>query len=153
MVIFIDEYTSFTWLYPLFAKFEVFTRFTHLYAYVENQFSTSIKCLQSDGGGEYMSTQFKDFLLTHGVIHQVSHPYTPQQNGLVERNNRHLVETMITLLAVACLPQQFWFHAIAHTVFLINRMPSKVLAHQSPYPASSNIWNCCLSLSESHKFQ
>lgn len=57
VVIFIDEYTGFTWLYPLFAKSEVFTKFTHLYAYVENQFSTSIKCLQSDGGGEYMSIQ------------------------------------------------------------------------------------------------
>ncbi|BBG93897.1 hypothetical protein Prudu_002043 [Prunus dulcis] len=88
---------------------------------------------ESDGGGEYVSKAFTDFLASKGIIHQLSCPYTPQQNGLAERKHRHLVETSLTLMIAAALPHQFWFHATAHAVFLINRMPSVVLEHQSPY--------------------
>ncbi|BBH08832.1 hypothetical protein Prudu_021148 [Prunus dulcis] len=68
-----------------------------------------------------------------GIVRRLSCPYTPQQNGLAERKNRHIVETAITLLTTAALPGQFWFHSAAHAVYLINRMPSSVLHHQSPY--------------------
>ncbi|CAL9006084.1 unnamed protein product [Prunus brigantina] len=133
VVSFIDEYTGFLWLYPLYAKSEVFTMFTRLVAFLTNHFNASIKFLQSDGGGEYMSSQFTEFLASLGIVHQVSCPYTPQQNGLAERKNRHLLDTSITLLQEASMPDQFWFHAMAHSAYLINRMPSKVLSDQSPY--------------------
>ncbi|KAM2408029.1 hypothetical protein ACFX1X_027124 [Malus domestica] len=94
---------------------------------------TSIKTLQSDGGGEYMSRLFKQFLDTNGILHLVSCPYTPQQNGLAERKHRHIIETTVTLLSAARLPQQFWFHACSHAVFLINRMPCQNLEMVSPY--------------------
>lgn len=69
------------------------------------------------------------------MTHIISCPYTPQQNGLVERKHRHIIETTITLMDVASLPQEFWFHACAHFVFLINRMPSRVLQMNSPFCA------------------
>ncbi|KAB2606067.1 hypothetical protein D8674_005784 [Pyrus ussuriensis x Pyrus communis] len=68
-----------------------------------------------------------------GMIHRISCPYTPQQNGLVERRHRHVVETAITLMHAAGLSQEFWYLSCAHAVYLINRMASKSLQMNSPY--------------------
>ena len=91
-VTFIDDYSRFTWVYFLHSKSEVFHVFKMFLAYVENQFSTCIKILRSDSGGEYVSTEFQNFLQQKGIISQKSCPYTPQQNGLAERKNRHLLD-------------------------------------------------------------
>lgn len=97
------------------------------------QFGFKIKSLQLDGGGEFISNAFKDLIASNGMTHRVSCPYTPQQNGLVERKHCHIIETTITLMDAAGLAQEFWYHASAHVVFLINRMPSKTLRMYSPY--------------------
>ncbi|RVW98402.1 Retrovirus-related Pol polyprotein from transposon TNT 1-94 [Vitis vinifera] len=72
----------------------VFRTFTEFLAYVDNQFSTSIKTLHTDSGGEYLSTEFQAFLASKGIIHQRSCPSTPQQNGVAERKNRHLLDVL-----------------------------------------------------------
>ena len=76
-VIFVDDFTRFTWLFLIKHKSEVFTVFLHFKALVENQFGSKIKTLRTDGGGEYISNLFKSFCLDHGIQHQLSCPYTP----------------------------------------------------------------------------
>lgn len=100
---------------------------------IETQFSTKIKTLRSDGGGEYTSSAFKSYLLQHGVIHQASCPYTPQQNGLVERKHKHLIETTITLLSQASMFTDYLSYALLTAVFLINQLPTSVLSFASPW--------------------
>ncbi|CAL2255540.1 unnamed protein product [Prunus armeniaca] len=96
-VSFLDECTGYLWVYPLFNKSEVFSKFLQFHALIQNQFSAAIKCFQSDGGGEFLSKVFTDFLASKGIVRRLSCPYTPQQNGLAERKNRHIIETAITL--------------------------------------------------------
>ena len=72
-------------------------------ARIEAQFSFKIKTLRSDGGGEYTSSAFKSYLQQYGITYQLSCPYTPQQNDLVERKHRHLIETTITMLSQASM--------------------------------------------------
>lgn len=48
--------------------------------------------MQSDGGGEFISNEFKDWLAESGIIHQVTLPYTLQLNGVAERANRTFVD-------------------------------------------------------------
>ena len=103
-VLFVDHFTRFSWLYLLKSKSKVFSKFIEFKAMVETQFSTKIKTLRSNGGGEYTFSAFKSYLLQHGITHQISCPYTPQQNSLVERKHRLLVETTITLLSQASMP-------------------------------------------------
>ena len=99
-VAFVDHFTRFTLLYLLANKSEVHAKFVQFRAMVETQFNTKIKILKLDwGGGEYPSKSFESLLANHGIIHQISYPYTPQQNGLVERKHKHLIETTITLLS------------------------------------------------------
>ena len=45
-----------------------------------------------DNGGEYVNQAFRDFYSENGLLHQLSVPYTPQQNGVAERKNRTLWE-------------------------------------------------------------
>ena len=77
-VTFIDDHCRFTWVYCLCSKSKVFHTFNEFLAYVDNQFSTSIKSLRTDSGGEYLSTEFQAFLASKGIIHQHSCPSTPQ---------------------------------------------------------------------------
>ena len=132
-VTFIDDHSRFTWVYFLRSKSEVFRTFTEFLAYVDNQFSTSIKTLRTDSGGEYLSTEFQAFLASKGIIHQRSCPSTPQQNGVAERKNRHLLDVVRTLLLESSVPSMFWVEALKTATHLINRLPSQVLHMESPY--------------------
>ena len=78
--------------------------------------------LRSDNAREYFSTPFTSFMSQHGILHQSSCAHTPQQNGVAERKNRHLVETARTLLLHNHVPFRFWGDAC----YLINCMPSSV---------------------------
>ena len=132
-VTFIDDHSRFTWVYFLRSKSEVFRTFTEFLAYVDNQFSTSIKTLHTDSDGEYLSTEFQAFLASKGIIHQRSCPSTPQQNGVAERKNRHLLDVVRTLLLESSVPSMFWVEALKTATHLINRLPSQVLHMESPY--------------------
>jgi hypothetical protein len=110
--------------------FGFFVQFKSL---VENHFSSSIKQFQCDGGGEYMSNQFKNFLVTHGILHCVSCPHTPQQNGVAERKHHHIMEMGLSLLAQSHLSSLFWVDAFVTFVFIINHLPSSFLGDVSPF--------------------
>lgn len=97
----------------------------------KNQFNLNIVALQIDVG-----TEFKPLiphLLSHGIKHRVSYPYTPQQNGSVERKNCHIVEVGLSLLAHSSIPKKFWPYAFHTAVHLINRLPTLVLSNNTPY--------------------
>ncbi|KAD3067192.1 hypothetical protein E3N88_35072 [Mikania micrantha] len=98
---------------------------------VERQFNTKLKSVQTDWGGEFRN--LSSFFSSIGVIHRLSCPHTSEQNGLVERRLRHVVETGLTLLAQSHVPQRFWHFAFDTAVYLINRMPSRTNSHLSPF--------------------
>jgi transposase InsO family protein len=61
---------------------------------VENQLETKIKRLRSNRDGEYFSSDFYDFCVEHGIIHESIVPYSPQSNGVAERKNRTLTDLL-----------------------------------------------------------
>jgi transposase InsO family protein len=93
--------------------------FKKFLTYVETQFHASVKNFRSDSGGEYMSHEFREFLQQKGILSQRSCPNTPQQNGMAERKNRHLLDVTRTLLLQAFVPSRFWVEAFSTAVFLI----------------------------------
>lgn len=125
--------SKYTWIFPLRHKSDVYSVFVKFKSLVENIFSTKIKILRSDGGGEFVNSHLASFLSSHGIFHQKSCPYTPQQNGVVERKHRHIIEVALTLISKSALPLRFWTFAFNTAVFLINRLPSPLLAHKSPF--------------------
>lgn len=117
----------------MFSKSEVFQCFVKFKLLVEKQFSTNIKQFQSDNGGEYTSTQFKQFFRNNGILHRLTCPHTSQQNGVAKRKHRHVVDLGLTLLAQAGLPPKYWVDSFLTTTYLINRLPTHVLNHKSPF--------------------
>ena len=69
----------------------------------------------------------------HGILHQSSCAHTPQQNGVTERKNHHLIETTRTLLLPYHVPFRFWGDVLLPACYSINRMPSYVLHDQIPH--------------------
>ncbi|PKU67431.1 Retrovirus-related Pol polyprotein from transposon TNT 1-94 [Dendrobium catenatum] len=132
-VTFIDTYSRFCWIYLMHSKDQTFSKFTHFNNLINNMFKTTIKILRSDGGGEFNNHIFTNYLSSHGIIHQLTCPYTPEQNGLAERKNRHLLDIARTLLHNANLPNFFWAEAILTANYLINRLPTKAAYLQIPY--------------------
>ena len=87
-----------------------------------------------------MSNEFQVFLQSKGIISQHSCPSTPQQNDVVERKNRHLLDAVRTLLLESYVPPHFWCEALSTTVHLINRLPSPTINHVSPFSPSSKLF-------------
>jgi len=80
-----------------------------------------------------MSNEFQEYLQQKGILSQRSCPYTPQQNGLAECRNRHLLDITRSLLLQASVPSCFWVEALSTAVFLINCLPSMVIDFDSPF--------------------
>jgi len=112
---------------------ELFSIFQSFFHEIKTQFEISIRNLRSDNGHEYLSQSFKHFMASEGILHQTSCTYTPQQNGMAERKNRHLIETTHTLLIHGAVPSHFWGDAVFTACYLINRIPSSVLHNQVPH--------------------
>ncbi|RVW22242.1 Retrovirus-related Pol polyprotein from transposon TNT 1-94 [Vitis vinifera] len=132
-VTFIDDYSRCTWLFLMKNRAKLFSIFQKFYAEIQTQFNISIRVLRSDNAREYFSAPFTSFMSHHGILHQSSCAHTPQQNGVAERKNRHLVETTRTILLHSNVPFRFWGDAVLTACYLINRMPSFVLHDQIPH--------------------
>jgi transposase InsO family protein len=84
----IDDYSKITWVAFLKEKVEAFEKFKKIKALTKNQIGKRLKAIRSDRGGEFMSSDFKEFCDKHGIKREYTIPRTPQQNGVVERQNR-----------------------------------------------------------------
>ncbi|GJX27089.1 pol polyprotein [Tanacetum coccineum] len=88
-ITFIDDCTKYCYVYLLKSKDEAIDKFVLYKTKVENQFGQKIKVVRSDRGGEYVSS-FAELCAKHGIRHEFTAPYSPQQNGIAERKNRTL---------------------------------------------------------------
>ena len=73
-------------------KDEVFNKFKEFKSLIENHIEKKIKTIRSDNGGEFTSNEFKELWKESGIKRELSTPYNPQQNGIVERKNRTIME-------------------------------------------------------------
>jgi transposase InsO family protein len=81
-----------------------------------------IKKVRSDNGSEFKNTNIEEYLDEEGVSHEFSVPYTLQQNGIMERKNRTLIEAARTMLDEYKTSDQFWAEAVNTACHAINRL-------------------------------
>jgi transposase InsO family protein len=99
---------------------------------VEKEKGVSIKCLRFDGGGKYFSNEFNEYLKEHGIQRKYSCSYSPQQNGVAERKNRHIAEIARAMLNEKNLPNYFWAKVVAFAVYIMNRTPTAAVHGMTP---------------------
>ncbi|KAK1408428.1 hypothetical protein QVD17_40194 [Tagetes erecta] len=131
----VDDCTRYMWVYMLKNKDQAFDIFKEFKMNVENEFGFKIKALRSDRGGEFTSAEFNKFCSQQGIVRMLTAPYSPQQNGAVERRNRTILNMVRSLLKAMKMPQQLWAEAVRHSVYLLNRMYTKALNNCTPYEA------------------
>jgi transposase InsO family protein len=129
---FIDDHTRKVWVYFVKHKGEVFQYFFNFKAMVGKKNGVSIKCLRSDGGGEYFSNESSEYLKEHGIQKKYSCSYSSQQNGVAERKNRHIAEIGRAMLNEKNLPNYFWAEAITIAVYIMNLTPIVVVHGMTP---------------------
>ena len=131
----IDDFSRFSWIYFLKEKSEAAENFMRFKIWVENQTECKIKAIRTDNGTEFVSKKFKEILSTAGIQHQLTVPYSPQQNSVVERKNRTVIEMTRCLLFEKQIPKKLWAEAANTAVYLMNRLPTKAVLKKTPYEA------------------
>ena len=97
-----------------------------------------------------MLGEFEDFLKEEGILSQLTMPGTPQQNGLLERRNRTLLDMVRSMISYSSLSYSFWGYALEIAAYILNQVPSKTVPG-TPYERWSGrksslghtrIWGC-----------
>ncbi|GKB11365.1 retrotransposon protein, putative, ty1-copia subclass [Tanacetum coccineum] len=131
-ITFTDDYSRYGYVYLLKHKHEVFETFKVFNNEVENQLGKTIKAIRSYRGGEYISQEFKDYLKANAIVQQLTPPYTPQHNGVSNRRNRTLLDTVRSMMNLITLPLSFWDYALESATCILNMVPTKKV-DKTPY--------------------
>jgi transposase InsO family protein len=121
-LVIVDDYSRFTWVFFLQEKSQTQETLKGFLRRVQNEFGLRIKKIRSDNGTEFKNSQIEGFLEDEGIKHEFCSPYTPQQNGVVERKNRNLLDMARTMLDEYKTLDQFWVEAINPACYTINRL-------------------------------
>lgn len=113
-------------------KDQAFEKFKEWKTLVENQPGLKVKKLRTDNGLEFCNKEFDGFSSDQGIARHKTILYTPQQNGVVERMNRTILEKVRSMLNESGLPKAFWAEAVNTAVYLINRTPSAGIKNEIP---------------------
>ncbi|CAI7879524.1 unnamed protein product [Closterium sp. NIES-53] len=107
-----DRKTRYVWVRPVAKKSDVLLEIQKWLAVAERHTKKSVLMLRSDRGGEFLGKKFTDLVDGKGIIHDLTCPYTPQQNGMAEREMRTVVESVRTMLLQIGVQHHWWYLAL-----------------------------------------
>jgi transposase InsO family protein len=129
----VDDYSRYMWVCLLPTKDAAAEAIKRVQAAAERKTGKKLLALRTDRGGEFAATDFIEYCAHLGVRRELTAPYTPQQNGVVERRNQSVVGTARSMLKAKGLPGVFWGEAVTTAVYLLNRSSSKSIQGKTPY--------------------
>jgi transposase InsO family protein len=132
-LVIIDDFSRFTWVFFLQDKSETQGILKRFIRRAQNEFELKVKKIRSDNGSEFKNLHVEEYLEEKGVKHEFSAPYTPQQNGVVERKNRTLIDMARTMLGEFKTLERFWSEAVNTTCHAINRLYLHRLLKKTSY--------------------
>ncbi|GJT89234.1 zinc finger, CCHC-type containing protein [Tanacetum coccineum] len=134
----VDDCTRFMWAYFLTTKDQAFSTFKEFRQQIEMEMRMKLRMLRTDRGGEFTSNEFTKYCKENGIARQLTAPYSPQQNGVVERRNRTVLSTTRSMMKAMKLPLTFWAEAVRHAIYILNRVSTRALEDKTPYEALYN---------------
>ncbi|SGY58053.1 BQ5605_C006g04336 [Microbotryum silenes-dioicae] len=120
----VDQYLTAKWTFPLKTKLaEEVTRVWIAFRQgVEKMTGRKIKRVRTNNGTEFTNKLIGADFQSQGILHETSAPYTPQQNGTVERFNGSLMAIVRAVLAASKLSWKYWLYTLAYATFVANRI-------------------------------
>jgi len=135
ILLFIDDATRYTDEYILKSKLEGLEKFKEWKALREKESGKHMKQCRTDGGGEYTSKKFAEYLKSEGILKETTMPHTPQSNGVVERANRTIMEHVRCMLDDAGLLKKDWTFAFSVAVYLKKSTATRSVVGKTLYEA------------------
>ncbi|GJS18967.1 retrovirus-related pol polyprotein from transposon TNT 1-94 [Tanacetum coccineum] len=121
ILVIVDDYSRYTWTLFLRSKDETLEVLKDFLTMIQRNLQAPVISIRTDRGNEFLNRTLNAFFKEEGIKHQTSTPRTPEQNGVVERRNRTLVEAARTMLSASKLPLFFWAEAIIIACYTQNR--------------------------------
>lgn len=131
-LLFKDDFSNYRYVYFLKQKSDVTACFINFLIRIKKETGEDIDTLRTDNGKEFVNKQMNKLMFDNGIKHQKTVPYTPEQNGKVERDNRTFVEAARTMLCSKQLPIKLWAEAVNTAVYVINRTGKSSVENKTP---------------------
>nr|GEY71087.1 hypothetical protein [Tanacetum cinerariifolium] len=133
VLVIVDDYSRYTWTYFLRSKDETPEVLIDFLRLVQRGSQAQVRIVRTDKGTEILNQTLYAYFAAEGILHQTTVARTPEQNGVLERRNRTLVEAARTMLSAAKVPLFFWAEAIATAFFTQNRSLVIPRHEKTPY--------------------
>ncbi|GJV84989.1 retrovirus-related pol polyprotein from transposon TNT 1-94 [Tanacetum coccineum] len=138
ILIIVDDYSRFTWVKFLRLKDETPEVVTKFLKQIQVGLNKIVRYIRTDNGTEFVNKDLTKYYERDGIFHQKTVPRTPQQNGVVERRNRTLVEAARTMLIFSKAPMFLWAEAVATACYTQNRSLIYTRHNKTPYELVHN---------------
>ncbi|KAJ9548098.1 hypothetical protein OSB04_020641 [Centaurea solstitialis] len=151
VLVMVDDYSRYTWVKFLRSKDEAHEIIISVLKEVQMNLQSQVQKTRSDHGTEFKNKVLGGYLESVGIKHTFAAVRTPQQNGVVERRNRTLVEAARTMLAYSKLPMFLWAKAVDTACYTQNRSivnnrfgktPYELINNQVPNIAHFRVFGC-----------
>lgn len=119
-------------------KDETYDCFANYFRMIETQTGNRVKTLRTDNSIKEINEKVNIVTSEPGIKHELSCPFTQQQNGKAEREKRTLSEATTTVLIDAILPKYLWTKAMLYSAFTINRTGKSSVSDKTPYEVFFN---------------
>src|SRR5947209_17401543 len=120
-------------MYFIKNKSDTFDQFVKYKLLLKNQSGKKLKILRSDRGGKYLNADMHNYLAENGIHHETTTADTPQQNGVAERFNRTLIESVRALIHASAIPKNLWAEISSTAAYIWNRTPTNANKGLTPF--------------------
>nr|GFC05314.1 retrovirus-related Pol polyprotein from transposon TNT 1-94 [Tanacetum cinerariifolium] len=133
ILVIVDDYSRFTWIKFLRSKDETPMFIIKFLKMIQVRLNVLVRRIRTDNGTEFVNQTLRDYYEEVGISHETSVTRSPQQNGVIERRNRTLIEAARTMLIYAQASLFLWAEAVATACFTQNRSIIRLRHGKTPY--------------------
>nr|GFA33811.1 hypothetical protein [Tanacetum cinerariifolium] len=138
ILVIVDDYSRFTWVKFLRSKDETPDVVIKFITQIQVGLNKTVRYIRTDNRTEFVNHTMTEYYERIGIFHQKTMPRTPQQNGVVERRNRTLIEAAQTMLIFSKALMFLWAEGVATAGYTQNCSLIYTRHHKTPYELVHN---------------
>nr|GEU96816.1 retrovirus-related Pol polyprotein from transposon TNT 1-94 [Tanacetum cinerariifolium] len=138
ILVIVDDNSRFTWVKFLRSKDEAPDFIIKFLKMIQVRLKVPVRRIRTDNGTEFVNQTLREYYEEVGISHETSVARSPQQNGVIERRNRTLIEVTRIMLIYAQAPLFLWVEAMATACYTQNRSIIRLRHEKTPYELLHN---------------